>query len=265
MGAGLQTIRVEREPSWAAVVLSRPEARNALNAALIAELTSALRELARDSSLRAVVLSGDGPAFCAGADAGWMKQAGSLSAAENEADAGRLSALFEAWRDLPCPTLCLAHGAALGGGVGLVAAADIAIAEAGCRFGFTEVRLGLIPAVISQVVVPAIGAHRAARYFLTGEVFGAERAAELGLVSEVAPAGEGRSRLDRVRADVVAAAPQAVREAKALLRRYRPGAGAHPAPEELARTIARIRGGAEAKEGLTAFLEKRDPAWKGGS
>ena len=148
MAADFQTIRVEREHTFAVVALARPEARNALNAAAIAELTAVFQDLGRDARLRAVVLIGDGPAFCAGADAAWMKEAGSLSAAENEADARRLSAMFEAWPHVPCPTLCLAHGAALGGGAGFVAAADVAVAEAGCRFGFTEVRLGLIPAVI---------------------------------------------------------------------------------------------------------------------
>jgi methylglutaconyl-CoA hydratase len=173
--------------------------------------------------------------------------------------------MFQAWRDLPCPTLVLAHGAALGGGVGLVAAADIAVAEAGCKLGFTEVRLGLIPSVISHVVVPVMGAARARRWFLTGEIFDGARALDLDLVSEVVPDGQGRARIDRLVADVVAAAPGAAREAKMLLRRYEASRAAWPTPEELARMIARLRAGEEAREGLTAFREKRPPSWKAGS
>jgi methylglutaconyl-CoA hydratase len=193
-----------------------------------------------------------------------MRQAGTLSEAENHASARRLSDMFEAWADLPCPTLCLAHGAALGGGTGLVAGADVAIAEAGCKLGFTEVRLGLIPSVISQVVVPAIGAHAARRYFLTGEVFDGRTAASMGLVSEVVPDGEGRARVEVLRRQLCSVAPLATREAKALLRRYRGPGEAWPTGDDLARGIARLRAGAEAREGLTAFLEKRDPSWKAG-
>jgi methylglutaconyl-CoA hydratase len=259
MGMAFETIRVAREKSHATVSLARPGSRNALNDVVVRELLAAFQGLAGEAALRAVVLIGDGPVLCAGADIAWMRQAGTMTAAENEADAGRLAAMFEAWRDLPCPTLCLAHGAALGGGVGLVAGADVAVAEAGCRFGFTEVRLGLIPSVISQVVVPAIGAHRARRWFLTGEVFDAETAAALGLVSEVVPDGQGLARIDALRKQIVTAAPLAVREAKALLSRYRAGPG--PDGGDLARTIARLRASQEAREGLAAFLEKRPPAW----
>jgi methylglutaconyl-CoA hydratase len=257
-----QTIRVERKDACAWVTLARPDARNALDDVLVRELTGAFEDLAKDTTVRAVVLTGDGPAFCAGADISHMRKAGTMTLAENEDDALRLSRMFSAWSDMPCPTLVLGHGAALGGGTGFLAGADVAIAESGCKLGFTEVRLGLIPSVISQVVIPAIGAHRARRWFLTGEVFDARRGLEIGLVSEVVPDGEGRARIEALRGIVASAGPAAVREAKALVRRYRGAPEGWPTNVDLSRTIARLRGGAEAREGLTAFLEKRDPAWK---
>jgi methylglutaconyl-CoA hydratase len=265
MTGSFQSIRVTRAERSATVALARPEARNALNDVLVSELTAAFEDLGADPDLRALVVVGDGPALCAGADIGWMRRAGGLTPAENEADARRLAGMFEAFRDVPCPTLCLAHGAALGGGVGLVAAADVAVAEAGCRLGFTEVRLGLVPSVISQVVIPAIGLQRARRWFLTGEVFDARKAAESGLVSEVVPDGEGRARVDRLREEICGCGPLAVREAKALLRRYRGAPESWPSGADLARTIARLRSSPEAREGLTAFLEKRQPSWRAGS
>lgn len=260
------TIRVTRSGAAATVTLARPDARNALDDVLVRDLTTAFHDLARDASLRVVLIVGEGPALCAGADIAWMRHAGSLSVDDNEKDALALAGMFEALRAIPCPTACLAHGAALGGGVGIVAAADIAIAEEGCRFGFTEVRLGLIPSVISSVVIPVVGERFARRTFLTGEVFDARRALECGLVSEIASKDQGRAALDALRATIVAAAPLAVREAKALLERYRaPSMAGAPTPRDLASTIARLRASAEAREGLTAFLEKRDPSWRAGS
>lgn len=261
-----QTIKVTRENFSAAISLARPDVRNALNDVMVRDLTAAFEDLGRDPTLRAVVLTGEGTALCAGADIGGMRQAGTMSEAENLADARRLSDMFSAWGDLPCPTLVLAHGAALGGGTGFVAGADIAVAEAGCKLGFTEVRIGLIPSVISQVVIPAIGAHVARRYFLTGEVFDGKTAAAIGLVSEVVPDGEGRARVEVLRKQLCGAvAPLAAREAKALLARYRGPRSSWPTGDDLANGIARLRAGAEAREGLGSFLEKRDPSWKAGT
>ncbi len=254
------TARTERDGPVATVVLARPDVRNAFDERTIAELTAAFEALAGDASLRAVVLRGDGPAFCAGADVGWMRRAGTASLEDNESDARRLSTLFDRFAALPVPTLCLAHGAALGGGAGLVAAADIAIAEVGCRFGFTEVRLGIVPAVVSTYALAAIGARHARRYFATGEIFDAARAEAIGLVSEVVGKDQGLGRIEEIVASILAAGPSAVREAKRLAADDRdrgPGAKA-----ELARLIARLRATPEAREGLAAFLEKRDPSWK---
>jgi methylglutaconyl-CoA hydratase len=264
MALPFQTIRVTRENGVATITLARADARNAMNDVMVGELLESFEDLHGDPSLRAAVLVGDGPAFCAGADVGSMRTAGGMTEAENEEDARELARMFQLWNDLECPTLALAHGAAVGGGTGLLAATDVAIAEAGCKIGFTEVRLGLVPAIISKVVVPAIGVRCARRWFLTGEIFDGRKAAEIGLVSEAVPDGEGRARLDAIRRQVTAAGPLATREAKALLRRYRGAPDSWPTMADLARTIARLRASPEAKEGLTAFLEKRDASWKAG-
>jgi methylglutaconyl-CoA hydratase len=265
MALPFQTIRVAREGGTATITLARADARNAMNDVMVGELLEVFEDLHGDPSLRAAVLVGDGPAFCAGADIGSMRDAGAMTESENEEDARELARMFQLWNDLECPTLALAHGAAVGGGTGLLAATDVAIAEAGCKIGFAEVRLGLIPAIISKVVVPAIGVHCARRWFLTGEIFDGRKAAEIGLVSEAVPDGEGRARLEAVRRQVAAAGPLAAREAKALLRRYRGPPESWPTMADLARTIARLRATPEAREGLTAFLEKRDPSWRAGS
>jgi methylglutaconyl-CoA hydratase len=261
MNAPTATLRVTRNGAVLTVELRRPEARNALNDVLVRELSAVFRGLAADATLRAVLVVGEGASLCAGADIAWMRTAGTLPQEENEKDALELAGMFDALRAIPCPTLCLAHGAALGGGVGLVLAADVAIAEEGCKFGFTEVRLGLIPSVISQVAVPVIGDRFARRTFLSGEVFDARAALAAGLVSEVVPAGSGRARLQALADVFAAAAPNAVRAAKALLERYRESPKG-PGAVELAKAIARLRSTPEAREGLSAFLEKREPAWR---
>ncbi|HYC77918.1 MAG TPA: enoyl-CoA hydratase-related protein [Planctomycetota bacterium] len=258
------TLKFLKANGVARIVLARPEVRNAFDEATIAELTDAFRAAAADASLRAVVLSGDGPTFCAGADARWMKRAGELDEAASRADARKLAALFEAFDAVPCTTFVLARGAALGGGAGLAAAADVVIAEEGCRFGFTEVRLGIIPAVISSFAIRAIGPRAARRYFATGELFDAARAKELGLVSEVVPAGAADARIDAILAQLLAVGPQASREAKKLVGEV----ATRGYPEVLdfcAGRIAAIRRTAEAQEGLAAFLEKREPSWKDGA
>ena len=262
MALPFQTIRVTREGGIATITLARPEARNAMNDVMVGELLEIFEDLHGDASLRAAILVGDGPAFCAGADIAAMREAGSMTESENEDDARELAKMFQLWNDLECPTLALAHGAAVGGGTGLLAATDVAIAEAGCKIGFTEVRLGIVPAIISKVVIPAIGVKSARRWFLTGEMFDGRRAAEIGLVSEAVPDGEGRARIDALLRQICSVGPLAAREAKALVRRYRGPPESWPTMADLARTIARLRATPEAREGLTAFLEKRDPAWK---
>jgi methylglutaconyl-CoA hydratase len=255
------TVKVTVAGGVARVLLARPAARNAFDATMIAELTEAFVTLGKDAHLRALVTSGEGPTFCAGADATWMRTAGQLPEAESEADARRLAALFAALDAIPFPTLAVVRGAALGGGAGLVAASDIAIAEEGSRFGFTEVRLGIIPAVISTFALRAIGVRAARRYFATGETFDAARARDLGLVSEVVPQGGGEAAADAVVAQILAAGPRASREAKRLVGEIA-GRSVEDALLFAARRIAAIRRTPEAQEGLAAFLEKRDPTWK---
>jgi len=244
---GLTTIR-----------LNRPDARNALDDAMIAELTSAFASI--PSAARAVVLSGEGPAFCAGADAAWMKRSKDFRREDNARDAATVSSLLQAVDECPQPVVGRIHGAALGGGAGLAAACDIVVAEEGTQFGFPEVRLGLIPAVISTYVLPRIGAGPARRYFLTGERFGAAEALAMGLVHEVAPAGGLDARVDAIVSEILKGGPLALREAKRLIR----DAGRlsrEQVVEETIRRIADIRVGPEAQEGLSAFLEKRKPQW----
>ena len=241
-------LRVERDGHVLRMTLARPERRNAFDAALIAELTEAFAEV---GDARVVVLSGEGPSFCAGADVEWQRASIDLTYDENVEDALRLFRMLEAIDSCPAPVVCIAHGYTLGGGCGLVACADVAIAHHETVFGFTEVRLGIIPAVISPFVLPKIG-EAARRYFLTGERFGAEVALRIGLVSEV---GE---ETDAAAATVVdallAGGPEAIREAKRLIR-------ARPAGVETAQIAAARRTSEEGQDGLRAFLEKRLPGW----
>ena len=253
-------VRLAREGPVARVTLSRPGVRNAFDDALIAELTRAFLEIAADGEIRVAVLSGDGPAFCAGADIGWMRRAGSYSREENEADAERMAKMLAAIDTCAKPVVVVAHGAAVGGGVGLVAAGDIAIAADDTVFSLAEVRLGILPSVISPYVLRAIGARQARRYFLTGERFDAREALRIGLVHAVAPAAGLAAVRDGLVASLLTAGPEAVRIAKRLI-----GEVAGRRPEDAmpltVKTIAERRASAEAKEGLTAFLEKRPPSW----
>jgi methylglutaconyl-CoA hydratase len=244
----MSALKVARDGHVLRVTLARPERRNAFDAALIAELAEAFAEV---GDARAVLLEGEGPAFCAGADVEWQRAAVELSYDENVEDAMRLYRMLEAIDTCPVPVVCCVHGYALGGGSGLVACADAAIAWPDAVFGFTEVRLGIIPAVISPFVLPRIGAA-ARRYFVTGERFGAVEALRIGLVSEVAEdAGE---RAESVVRDIVAGGPIAVREAKKLVR-DRPGG------EDTAHIAAARRTSDEGQDGLRAFLERRAPGW----
>ena len=244
----MSALRVERDGHLLRVTLAKPERRNAFDAQLIAELAEAFADV---GDARAVLLEGEGPAFCAGADVEWQRAAVELSYDENVEDAMRLYRMLEAIDTCPAPVVCCVHGYALGGGSGLVACADAAIAWPDAVFGFTEVRLGIIPAVISPFVLPKIGAA-ARRYFVTGERFGAADALGIGLVSEVAEdAGE---RAESVVRDIVAGGPIAVREAKKLVR-DRPGG------EDTAHIAAARRTSDEGQDGLRAFLERRAPGW----
>lgn len=245
------------------LTIDRPEARNALSAALVARLTEAFAAVAADESARALVLTGAGEVFCAGADIGDMRAAGSAPAAQNEADARRFAGMLEALERLPLPTLALVNGAALGGAVGLVACCDIVLAAPGARFALSEVRLGLIPAMISPHVIRAIGARQARRWFVTGEAMSAGQAQAIGLVHEVADEAGLPALGARLLEALLAGAPRAQREIKRLIRQVtgRSEDGDAAMLAETAAWIARVRAGAEAREGLTAFLERRKPGW----
>ena len=242
-------LRREQDGQVLRVTLARPERRNAFDAELISELTEAFADV---GDARAVVLAGEGESFCAGADIEWQRSAIDLSFDENVEDALRLYRMCEAVDRCPAPVIARVHGYALGGGSGLVACADIAIAAPDATFGFSEVKLGIIPAVISPFVLPRLGAH-ARRYFLTGERFDAATAVRIGLVEEVA--ADLDDAVDRLLSELLSSAPAAVREAKQLLRE-------RPEGVETAQIAARLRAGAEGQEGLRAFLERRAPSWR---
>jgi methylglutaconyl-CoA hydratase len=256
----MAALRSEQAGDVLRITMSRPEQRNAFDAALIQELAEAFSAVGED--VRAVVLAGEGKSFSAGADVEWMRAAVELSYEENVADARRLRMMLEAIDSCPAPVIARVQGAALGGGMGLCAVADIVLATAECRFGFTETRLGILPAVISPFVLPRIGESAARALFLTGERFGAERARDIGLVHEVlADEASLDARLDTLLDDLLAAGPTAVRAAKAVIRDQR-GQPADAARQLTVERIAAQRTGPEGQEGLTAFLDKRDPAWR---
>jgi methylglutaconyl-CoA hydratase len=254
------SLRLSREGPVARIALARPDVRNAFDDVLIEELSAALDSVSREKETRVVLLTGDGPAFCAGADVAWMRKAGTYSREENEADATRMARMLKAIDDCPKPVVALVQGAAIGGGVGLLAAADIAIAAEGTVFSLSEVKLGILPSVISPYLLRAIGPRQARRYFLTGERFDAREALRIGLVHLVAPAEELAAAGDRMVASLLSSGPEAVGAAKRLI-----GQVAGRRPEEAmpltVRSIAERRASEEAKEGLTAFLEKRPPSW----
>ena len=253
-------LQVGHGDSVATVLLARPDARNALNAELIGELTRCIKELAGDHRVRVVVLSGEGDFFCAGADIGYMRDTVEFSYEENLEDARKLAAMFAAIEECPMPVVARVRGAAIGGGVGLVAAADVAVAEEGTVFAFSEVRLGISPATIAPFVLRKIGQSQTRALFLTGERFDAVRAREIGLVHEVADEGDLDSVVQEKVASLLAGGPEALAATKALLRELR-DADPGEATEILARRIADLRTGEEGQEGLGAFLEKRKPGW----
>jgi methylglutaconyl-CoA hydratase len=243
---------VHRDGDVLRVTLARPDRHNAFDAALIAALTEAFGDV---GDARCVVLAGEGRSFCAGADVDWQRASIDLSFDENVEDAMRLYEMLEAIDSCPAPVVARVQGFALGGGSGLVACCDIAVAAPDAVFGYSEVRLGIIPAVISPFVIPRIGSGAARRYFLTGERFDAETALRIGLVHEVAE--DLDAAVGAVIEALLAGGPQAVRAAKQLVRE-------RPKGEATAQIAARRRTSEEGQDGLRAFLEKRDPSWLGG-
>jgi len=242
-------LRIERDEHVLRVTLARPERRNAFDAELIADLTRAFADV---GDARVIVLAGEGSSFCAGADIEWQRSAIDLSYDENVEDAMRLYRMCETIDRCPAPVVARVQGFALGGGSGLVACSDVAVAAPDATFGFSEVKLGIIPAVVSPFVLPRLGAH-ARRYFLTGERFDADTALRIGLVEEVAP--DLDAAVDRLLAELLSSGPQAAREAKRLIRE-------RPQGEQTAQIAARLRAGDEGQLGLHAFLERRTPSWR---
>ncbi len=256
-----QRLRIEHHGGIARLTMNRPEVHNAFDDALIAELTAALEALSGDRSVRVVVLAAEGKSFSAGADLNWMRRMAEFSQEDNLADALGLGRLMKALDSLPQPTVARVQGAALGGGVGLVACCDIALASARAVFGFSEVELGLIPAVIAPYVVRAMGERQARRYFVTGERFDARRARELGLVHEVLDGEELDGTLQELLDALAANGPGAMVEAKRLAGFVARAPLDQTMLEETARRIAERRASAEGREGVSAFLEKRRPTW----
>lgn len=242
------------------LTLNRPEVRNAFNEEVIAELTAWAHHAARDASLRAVVLKGAGPVFSAGADANWMSKMIGYSREENLADAMRMADMFMALDTLPAAVIGRIHGAALGGGAGLAAICDIVVADEAAVFGFTETKLGILPAVISPYVLPKIGPSMARELFLTGMRFTAARAKEIGLVHAVVPGAELDAAVDEYVREVLSASPSGLAAAKRLIPRVW-GHSPADARQITAEAIAAQRVSPEGQDGLRAFLDKRAPGW----
>lgn len=253
-------IRIDHDGPVVRVQLTRPEVRNAFNGEIVAALTGWAVDAAHSPDLRVAVLSGQGPTFSAGADLAWMRAAASYSWDENVRDARAAAEMFEALDRLPVPLIGRVQGAALGGGAGLVAICDMVVAAADATFGFTEVRLGIVPAVIAPYVIAKIGPSASRELFLRGARFDAARAREIGLVHEVVPETELDRAVDARIAEVLAGGPEAIATAKALIRRVA-GRAPRDVAQLTAETIAERRASPEGADGLLAFLEKRTPRW----
>jgi methylglutaconyl-CoA hydratase len=256
-----QTLAVSVIDKVATVTLNRPEVRNAFNEAAIAELALAFDELGRNDMVRAIVLAANGAAFCAGGDLNWMKQMAAYSDAENLADAGKLADMLRTIYLCPKPVVAKIQGDCYAGGMGLAAACDIAVAAEEASFCLSEVKLGLIPATISPYVIKSMGENAARRYFLTAERFSAAEAHRIGFVHELAQAGALDASVAAIVKALVSNSPNAVRQAKVLVRDI----AGKPVDDALladtAQRIAAVRASLEAREGVASFLEKRKPSW----
>jgi len=250
-----------RDDGVGTIRLNRPDIHNAFDDRLIKDLTGCLEELSNDDTVRVIVLTGHGKSFSAGADLNWMRRMADYGEENNLADARALAKLMATLNELPKPTIAKVNGAALGGGVGLVCCCDMAIADERAKFGTTEVRLGIMPSVISPYVVAAIGARQARRIMLTGERFDAKEALRIGLVHQIEPAADLDQAVDAILDHILAGGPKALGATKALIRDISGQPMTTDLAEETAKRIALLRATPEAKEGLGAFLEKRPPNW----
>jgi len=255
------TLTVALDHRIAHVTLNRPELRNAFNEQSIAELALAFDELGRNELVRAIVLRANGSAFCAGADLNWMKKMAAYSDSENRADAMRLADMLRTIYLCPKPTIAMVQGDCYAGGMGLVAACDIAVSADSVNFCLSEVKLGLIPATISPYVIKAMGENAARRYFLSAERFDAREAHRIGFVHDIAPADELERRTTALAEALSNNSPNAVREAKILVREVAGLPVTSALLEDTAGRIAAIRASLEGREGVASFLEKRKPAW----
>jgi methylglutaconyl-CoA hydratase len=256
----MASLLTERDGPVFHVRLNRPDVRNAFDEEVIASLTAAAREAGSNREIRAMVLSGAGKVFCAGADLAWMTKAIAYTREENRREAEDLARMLETLDTLPVPLIGRVHGAALGGGAGLVAVCDIAIAADDATFGFTEAKLGIIPAVISPYVLQKIGPSAARELFLTASRFGAKRARRMGLIHKIVPESDLDSAVDECVQEVLSSAPGAIAAAKALIK----DVANRPSADVIGLTTTRIaeqRVSAEGQEGMHAFLQKRKPNW----
>ena len=257
-------LTVDRQGGVARVTLDRPELRNAFDDVLIGRLIAAFRELENDKSVRVVVLAGNGPAFCAGADLNWMKRMAGYGYEENLADARALADMLATLDRMPKPTIARVHGPVFAGGTGLVAACDIAVGTPEAKFCLSEAKLGLSPATISPYVIRAMGERLARRYFLTAEVFGAEEAFRIGMLSSLVSHAELDGAIHSIVQNLLAGGPEAHAKIKDLIR----AVARRPVDDELvadtAKRIAEIRGSPEGREGIASFLEKRKASWCSG-
>jgi methylglutaconyl-CoA hydratase len=258
----MNTIRLEVLSGVAKLTLSRPEVRNAISDQLIREVTHVLENIANDASIRALVLTGQGSAFCAGADLEWMERAAAYTEAENLDDAQRLAQMLSLLHRLPIPVIARVNGPAVAGGMGLVSACDVVIADRSAYFALTEVRLGLVPATISPYVVRAIGLQACRRYMLSAERISASEAAGLGLVHQVCDTQDLDATVSRIAEAMRAGGPAALSQIKELLAWIGDAPLANSTIAATAKLIAGVRSSPEGKEGLRAFLEKRPTAWQ---
>ena len=255
-----ETISYSFKNRIASVTLNRPKVHNAFNEVMIAELTEIFKKISEDESVRVVVLTGNGKSFSAGADLNWMKKMINYSYEENLEDSIKLAELFHLMYSCPKPVIARVNGAAIGGGTGLVAVCDIAIAAENAKFSLSEVKLGLVPACISPYVIRKVGEGRCREFFLTGERLIAKRAMELGLVNQVVPLDELDQAVQDKADQLISSGPKAIAMCKELLKNV-PGMDFDRAKTYTADMIARMRIGDEGQEGMSAFLEKRKPKW----
>ena len=259
----MDVLEIERRGSAAWLWLNRPQLRNALNGELQDFLVKALKELENEKSIRVLVLAGRGQAFCAGGDLSRMEQASKLTKAKSKSEAGRFAKLLYRMHTYPKPLIARVHGAAYAGGMGLVAACDLVVAAEEAEFCLPEVKIGLVPAMISPYIVRAMGEQQARRYVLTGELLAAREAHRIGFVHECVAAAELDARVEKLAAQLAQAGPQALARSKKLLARVAKAAITPKLAEETAAVLAEVRTGAEAREGIRSFLEKRKPGWNG--